>query len=71
MFKLNFLYFICAFFTGIIISLFNMPQPKIIYMYPDIYDKTIFNDKKNDRQFKLETIKVDCPKECFEDKCET
>jgi len=61
-FKLNLLYFLIAFIAGIILSLFNIPEPKIIYMYPDINDEeTIFTDKKNGKEFKLITTEVNCP----------
>jgi len=61
MFKINLMYFILAFFSGIILSYINMPQSKVIYQYPDINDeKTIYSDKKN-RQFKLVSYEVICP----------
>lgn len=61
MFKINLMYFILAFFSGIILSYINMPQSKVIYQYPDINDeKTIYSDKKN-HQFKLVSYEVICP----------
>ena len=61
MFKIKLMYFILAFFSGIILSYINMPQSKVIYQYPDINDeKTIYSDKKN-HQFKLVSYEVICP----------
>ena len=61
MFKMKLMYFIIAFFSGIVLSYINNPEPKIIYTYPDVSDnKTIYNDKQN-RQFKLIPEEVNCP----------
>jgi len=53
----NLMYFLISFFIGIVISLINIPQPKIIYMYPDINDNTIYTDNNN-KKFKLISTEI-------------
>lgn len=60
-FKLNLLAFIVSFFIAIIISLITIPIPQIISIYPNINDNTIYYDNINKKNFKLNSIIVDCP----------
>lgn len=36
--NINFYVFMIAFFSGLVISIINIPEPKVIYIYPSLDD---------------------------------